>query len=266
MKFTKYFIAGKDYLLVPDINCHEAICSNRAITLCDRTAGVGADGIFTFQQNNTKNIEISGLLQNGQIMRDFSSASICACFDTFSKTDVTNLTFSFENQAFSELNCDFSGDTAQIFCRIPPTGTGKATDCINRRTEIGNRILTVTAVELSGIHGVHFSQCRNLLDINYLGRHFSRNSLFNKQADFILAQKTDDNTYEIDFYENCTGNPRPTACAFMSVALASIRTGQQKYNEKLHIVNAGNCVSIVCRSDESFDITCDIRRVFTGST
>lgn len=266
MNFTKYFIAGKDYLLVPAESYPGCTPGSTADMLCDRVGGIGADGIFTFQQNNGKNIEISGLSSDGQIMRDFSSASICACFDIFSETDVINLTFSFENQAFSELNCDFSGNNALISYRFHPVTDNKKTDYISKRTEIGNRILTVTAVELSGIHGVHFSQCKNNLNINYLGAHFSRNSLFNKQGNLILAEKTGSNTYEIDFYENGTGNPRPTASAFMAVALAVIRTGQQKYNEKIHLVNAGNCVRIVCRSDELFDITCDIRKVFTGST
>lgn len=266
MNFTKYFIAGKDYLLTSYENLCEYTRNNEAVALCDRVKGAGADGIIAFQQNNPKNTQIRGLLSNGQIMRDFSSALICACFDAFLKTDAVNSAITLKNEVISEANCNFSEDKALIFCQFSPPARSFPADTINRRTEIGNRILTVTPIHLSGIHGIHFSQCKNQLNINYLGEHFSRNSLFGKQADFILAQKSDCNTYEFDFYENGTGCPRPTASAFMSVALAAIKTGQQNFNETINIISNGNCAEIICRDEKSFEVICEVRKILGGNT
>ncbi len=266
MNFTKYLIAGKDYVYIDYADKEKEGLLRQAVGLCDRVKGTGADGFFTFQQNNHKNGQISGLLQNGQIMRDFSSASICACFDAFSKTDAAGSAFSFKNAGISEVICDFAEDMTLIYCRFSPSERSFPADTVNRRTEIGNRILTVTPIYISGIHGVHFTECINQLDINYLGSHFSRNSLFQRQADFILAQKTDSCTYEIAFYENGTGCPRPALSSFISTALAAINTGRQKFNERISIICGGSFVSVICRNENTFEISCEVRKILEGNT
>lgn len=260
MNFTKYFIAGKDYILLRSLEGHLHADIKKASALCDRHQGVGADGIFSFWQNGDKIVQISGLLNNGQIMRDFSSASICACFDRFSESHAADITFTTKNEVISEIKCDFSGNIPRIFYRIPSVPGSAACGHINRRTEIGNRILTVTSACFSGLHGVHFSDCRQSLDINYLGRHFSRNSLFCKKADFIIAQKTDCNTYEIDFYENGTGCPRPTLSVFVATTLAAIKTGRQKFHDEINVISGENKVSLICHSETEAEISCEIRK------
>ena len=264
MKFTKYHIAGKAYIYCPDKTDFGILTADSILGICDGFRGAGADGIFTFCQTSSKTSLIKGFAQNGECIRNFSSASICAFFELFLTEGITEHTFTSENGQFFTVKTDFSEENPVFSCTLEDIHTNGIFGTSDRKTEIGNRILTITPVSLCEIFTVHFTSCRDKLNIAYLGQHISGNSLFGKKANMILAEPDDKNSFNISFYENNTGCPRPGLSAFAAVGLAACRNGIGKYNEEISVSYNGNTVRIICNSADSVTIKCTCERVFDG--
>lgn len=266
MEFTKYNISGKDYIFTKDKSAFEKLTKTDITTLCNRQKGIGADGIFTFYQNDTKMPAFKGFTENGEIMHDFSSASICAVFEEFCKASITKISFLPENGRNFSVKTEFSADSPEFFCELerdsPPAEIFQA---VHRKTEIGNRILTITPVSLHSIYAVHFTECREKLDIKYLGEHISCNSLFKKKASLILTEQKGSDSFDISYYENMTGCPRPRISAYGAVALAACRNGYCNYEDEITVSCNSNNVFVICHSPENITIRCTCKKVFTGN-
>ena len=265
MQFRKYHISGKDYIYCHDKNAFENLTKNRITGICDRHRGAGADGIFTFYQNSPKTSIIKGFSSNGECMRNSSSASICALFELFLTTGVTEHIFSSPNGDKFAAKTDISASEPVFLCKLTYPAADGIFSLENRRTEIGNRILTVTPVSLHGIYAVHFTECRDKLDIGYLGQHISRNSLFRKEGNLILAEFTDKSSLNISFYENGTGCPRPEISAFAATALAACRNGSFSFGEEIAVSCNSNTVFVTCETEEEISISCSCEMVFDGN-
>ncbi len=264
MDFTKYHIAGKDYIYCADKTAFSNLQKTDIITLCDRYQGVGSDGIFTFYQKSPKTSLIKGFVQNGECMRNFSSASICTFFELFSSTGIDEHTFSSNNGQKITAKTDISAENNLFSCTIEEHTADGIFREINRKTEIGNRILTITPVRIHGIYAVHFTCCSEKLNLCYLGQHISRNSLFRKEANLILAEPAGVNSFDFSFYENNTGCPRPEISAFAAVGLAACRNDICNYGNEISVSCKGNTVNVTCNSPESVTIKCTCEKVFEG--
>ncbi len=261
MKFLKILVAGKDYIYIPDYEDFDTLSKEEKIRLCNRQQGIGADGIITFIKTSPKTAQIKGFLQNGKHMPDISSASLSAIFGNVFKNNTIECLKNSKNKEKITLLQDKNSFYDLISCDMGPSAP--CTYC-NKKTELGNRILTLTALKYHGTHTVHFSECAHLLDINYFGEKISANSLFHKQADFTIAEKTDDSTFRLIHSENSTGSPFPTLAVFGTVALAAAMTGRANYNEEIKLLCNTDTVYAFCKEDGSAVLQCKAQKIFGG--
>ena len=264
MEFIKYHIAGKSYIFIPDEDNFEKLTKTDIINLCHNEKGAGADGIFTCNKNSLKIGHLRGFDKNGNIMRDFSSASICAVFEPFSFTHASEWSFLSDSEHKITVKTAFREDYRIFSCLIETPESEGIFREIRRKTEIGNRILTITPVNLHSICAVHFSECREKLDIRYLGQHISDNSLFRKEANLIIAEKTSPCSFDISFYENKSACPRPTLSAFAATALAACKNGICRYGEEIAVACGINIVTVICHCSEAVSVECTCQKVFLG--
>lgn len=263
MDFEKILIAGKDYIYFPSGDKVDLLSKEELIYLCDRRKGIGGDGIFTFAKNTPKTRQIQAFLQNGELMRDLSSIEICAVFSSFlnpltAKYEIEEV-FGKKIRIFGEENIS----EASFSREFDDTDTD---DYTLKKTEIGNRILTLTKIKLHGTHTVHFTECIDSLSIDYFGRHISVNSFFGKKADISIAQKISNNTFLVKHYENNSGSPYPTVSALAAVALSACKTGYARYNEEIHIICNDTDIYAFCNKNNSCVIQGKIKRIFTGKS
>lgn len=261
MNFEKILIAGKDYIYIPDERVLNSLSEKDIRQLCDRRTGIGGDGIFSFTKKSLKTQQIKAFTQNGELQRDISSIEICAIFSTFSKTKTTKHE---SEDIFSEKIHFFGEENSQESAFSREFDYNDTDNYILKKTEIGNRIITLTRILLHGTHTVHFSGCIDSFDIDYFGKHISGNSLFDKKADITIAQNIFDNTFLMKYYENRTGNPYPTVSVFAAVALAACKTGQARYGEEIHLICNKTDVYAFCDKNNSCMIQGNIKRTITG--
>ena len=262
MKFTKYFVAGKDYILIND---NDSIKSAEKIgQLCNRIKGIGADAVISSTKTAPKTRRTTIFNNEHTLSEDHSSAAICAYYATTKATDYSVHTFI--NSKNELVTVRRKSDSPYIFhCNMHSVTPTEIFNCVNRKTEIGNRILTITPVYILDCFAIHFSSDKDKLGIMYLGQNISVNSLFQKQANLILAERTEKNSYKISFYENKTGCPRPTIAALASTALAACKNGYSNYNENINVSCDGVSVNATCTSDENITVECRAEKIFTGN-
>ncbi len=266
MDFIKCVTAGKDYICLHGNSSFSEIDNMDKKLLCDRHYGIGAEGIFTFYQNSAKNSQIKGFLSNGKLPHDYSSASICTALTAFLTTSVNECRFSFKNSEIFTFFYDYKSFSPRITCEIKELKNEENYSFILRRTELGNRILTLTVISLHDIFAVHFSENKEKLNLQYLGKYLSHNSLFRKRANLILAEKTSDNIYDIDFYENKTGNSRPTIAAFGATAIAACLTDNSLWGKEISVKHKNDIAHIFPISPTNCIIITDAKEVFRGIT
>lgn len=261
MKFIKLLVAGKDYIYIPDQKSFCGLSGKEIIRLCNRQKGIGADGIITFIKTSSKTVQIKGFHQNGKDMLDISSASLCTVFDDIFKNNTIECSRNSKKNEKITLLQDKNDFDGLFSCDMGPSA---ACTYREKKTEAGNRIITLTAQKLHGIHTVHFSECADLLDINYFGKNISENSLFHKKADFTIAEKTGKNTFRLIHYENSTASPFPTLAVFASAALSAVITGRANYNEEIKLMCNTDTVYAFCKKNGSAVLQCKAEKIFEG--
>ncbi len=264
MDFTKIFAAGQDYIFLPDRKAHETMDSSAIKLLCDRKKGIGADGIFTFWQTDDKTSQIKGFCQNGEIMQDLSTASICAAFVLFSEESIATHKFQCHDGEIFTVAERVSGDEILISCDTGKGNFDLTYPAVQRKTQLGNRILTLTALELHGIHTVHFSECKDSLNLGYLGERVSECSLFKKRADFIVAQKNEENSFDMNYYGNKKGFSSPALSCFAAMALAACKTENARYDKEIKINCNSSEIFAACKESGDTAVQCTARKVFEG--
>lgn len=265
MKFVKLFAAGQDYIFLSGDNAFDIIENIDVRRLCDRKKGIGADGIAAIRQNSAKMSQITGFCQNGEIMRDFSTASICAAFMLLSEKSITTQAFQSKNGEIFTVSDGFSDKDVTVTCDFGRGEFELKYPAIQRKTQLGNRILTLTAVELHGIHTVHFSECKDNLNLTYLGEQVTNCSLFQKQADLIIAQKNKESCFDMNYYENKTGYSYPALSCFASMALAACKTKNARYDEEIKISCNGYAAYVICKENGDSAVQCSVQKIYEGS-
>lgn len=261
MKFIKLFSAGQDFIILSDSSDIDSLNTEDIIMLCDRQKGIGAQGILSFCQKNAKTSQIRGFLQNGEVMQDFSTASVCAAFALFSEKRLTHQEFSAENHAFFTVSESFSEKSGTIYCDMGKADFNLKYPAEERKTQLGNRILTLTAAQLHALHTLHFSECKDKLNLSYLGEKVSVNSLFQKKADLILAEERED-SIDIDYYGKAFTTPSLSSFGF--TALCACKTGRAEYDKEIKITHKSNEAYAVCKKDGNIMMRCEVREVFRG--
>lgn len=261
MKFIKLFAAGQDYIILKDCSALDYLTADDIKMLCDRQKGIGAEGILSFYQNNAKISQIRGFLQNGKTMRDFSTASVCAAFTLFSEKRLTHQEFSAENHTVFTVSEHFSEKSGTVFCDMGKADFNLKYPASERKTQLGNRILTLTAAKLHSLHTLHFSECKDKLNLSYLGEKVSSNSLFQKKADLILAEEREV-CFDIDYYGKDFSSPPLSAYGF--TALCACKTERADYDTEIKITHKDSEAYAVCKKNGSIMMRCAVREIFRG--
>ncbi len=265
MHFYKLSALGQDYIFSDDKCAFDNISESDIKHICDRIVGVGATGIFTLNQKEAKKAQIRAFCQNGEIMRDLSTASICAALGLKITTGIQESEILSENNRFFTCLSPLGDNSFLVSCDISKSLTRACGDKIERKTELGNRILTLTPVFTSGSFAIHFSECMESLNFKYLAEKTEEVTVFGRNTSLILAEKTNINSYILSRMLEDEQYIIPYAGAFAGAALAACKTGRSNYSEEIKLTCGEYEAYAVCKEDKSVTLHTVAEIVYEGN-
>lgn len=265
MHFYKLFTAGQAYIFVDDINELEKTDSVQIRHICDGCKGAGAQGFFGLYQNGVKKVQIKAFDKNGVIMNDLSSVAVCAALGAKITNGRSANEFSDEKGGIFTYISNISDGNFLVSCDLGKCRNLLKNGITQRKTELGNRILTLTAVYTSSAYAVHFSSCAGSLNRVYLSEKASRLSLFTEKPKLVLCEEETKNTFRIlPLCENGR-DIAPYAGAFAAVGLAACLTEKSSFSEEISVKYEDYTVYVVCKKDLSVTVHLSAEIGFQGN-
>ena len=227
MHFYKYHGLGNDFVLTMDLDGAVEASPERAVRICDRHTGIGADGWMLIRRSDTCDIQM--FLYNS----DGSVAEMCGnglrCFAKFvddqgivKKTDFTVETLAGVMQVHLTVEAGEAvlvtaniGQASFDRSAIPMVGTGI---CRKEQVTVLDRTLSLSACLMGVPHAVVFGTDFTDTDVLRYGPSLEVHPMFPRKANINFANILDDRTVEVRTWERGCG--RTLACGTGSCATA----------------------------------------------
>ncbi|MBE6717358.1 MAG: hypothetical protein E7573_10620 [Ruminococcaceae bacterium] len=264
MQFMKLISAGRDIIFIENEKEFLSLSSEAKKRLCDRIKGVGAAEIFGIREMCPKTARIDVFDKNGQYSCDGSTASICAVLGLNLIKRRNEAEMHCRNGSFFVMLNDINGKKYNVSCALGKPGKIDLQDITERRTELGNRILTLTHVHTSSDYAVHFSSCPDKLDIEYLSEKTRINSLFHKKARLLIAEEGVDNSFVLKKPWEDGEYVYPAVGAFAAVGVAACKTERSRFSEEIKVSCGGHDVYVFVKNDMSCSVHTTAEFVFCG--
>lgn len=264
MKFRKFLCAGQDIIFIGNENYLPCLDERNKKRLCDRQKGIGGNGIVCFEKNCPKMPRIKAFDKNGLSMPDVSSALICAVLEQNMVNGCNVLEIVGEKQSFFAMINEINGRFYDVTCAYENLSEQSFNSIINRRTELGNRILTLTYAYTSAHYAVHFSSDMSCLDIKYISDKTRKNSIFRKSAELLVAEKTGMNSYVMSKQQINDECAYPSVGAFAAVAVAACKDGKSRYSEEIKVSCEGYDVYVFVKDENSFSVHTRAEFIYEG--
>ena len=227
MHFYKYHGLGNDFVLTEDLNGSVAASPERAVKICDRHTGIGADGWMLIRKSETCDIQM--YLYNS----DGSVAEMCGnglrCFAKFvydrgivkkdrftveTLAGVMQVQITAENGVCKLVTANIGAPTFEKPA-IPMVGAGI---CDRETVTVLDRELTISACLMGVPHVVVFGTDFNDEEVLKYGPPLEVSPLFPRKANINFANILDEKTVEVRTWERGCG--RTLACGTGSCATA----------------------------------------------
>lgn len=264
MHFYKLSALGQDYIFTDDNEEFGKLSREDIKLICDRTLGAGATGIFCIHQKEAENTEIRAFYKNGEIMREMSTASICAVLGLkMIKGKEIGEILSEKCRFFTCLSvCD--DRSGLVSCDSGRGGVSLFKDMCERKTHLGNRILTLTPVCTSGSYAVHFSGDAKSINLKYLAEKTNELTLFGKNTSLIVAEETGRNTFSLCRMLENEEYIVPFAGGFSAAAFAACKTGRSRFGDELVLFCEDYKAYAVAKEDGSVTIHTQVNLAYEG--
>lgn len=239
MQFWKYHGLGNDFILTEDPDLTIPASPERAIQLCNRHTGIGADGWMLIRPSQTCDIQM--FLYNS----DGSTAEMCGnglrCFarHVYDRGLVRKSDFTVETLA-GTMQVHVAPETGLVTANIgrpsfdrpsiPMVGTG---DCRLETVTIDGKELTFSACLMGVPHVVVFGRDFTDADVLRWGPPMEIHPMFPRKANINFANLLDDGSVELRTWERGCG--RTLACGTGSCAAAALCAREGFTGNNVHI-------------------------------
>ena len=227
MRFYKYHGLGNDFVLTPDLNGETAATPERAVRICNRHTGIGADGWMLVRSSETCDVQMFLYNSDGSVAEMCGNGLRCFAKFVYDRGIVKKESFTVETLAgVMEVKVTAENGEAKLItanigspsferAQIPMVGEG--TCCRETITSQG-RDFTVSACLMGVPHVVVFGKDFTDADVLRYGPGLETDPLFPRKANINFANILDERTVEVRTWERGCG--RTLACGTGSCATA----------------------------------------------
>ena len=273
MKFTKWQGIGNDFVIVNGFQEKIADYASKAIEVCDRHFGIGADGLVIALPSDVADFRMRIFNSDG------SEAEMCGnvtrCFARFvyetgltSKTELAIETLAgiirpkliFDNGVITSVCVDM-GEPRLKRSEIPMVGDPED-KAVNVPLLVDNSNFAVTCVSMGNPHCVVFVDDVENLDLQMFGRPIEIHPAFPRKTNVEFVQVLDRQTLRMRVWERGAGVTLACGTGACATLVAAVLNGKTDRRATLKL--DGGELLIEWREDNHIYKTGPAKEVFRG--
>jgi len=227
MQFAKYHGLGNDFVLTQDLDLKVQATPERAVRICDRHTGIGADGWMLVRPSETCDVGMFLYNSDGSVAEMCGNGLRCFAKFVYDHKLVEKENFTVQTLAgVMQVHVTAKDGCAELITAnigaptfekpaIPMVGEG---NCVRETVTVLDRDFTISACLMGVPHVVVFGTDFNDEEVLKYGPPLEVSPLFPRKANINFANIVDDHTVEVRTWERGCG--RTLACGTGSCATA----------------------------------------------
>ena len=246
MKFTKWQGIGNDFVIVNGFEEKIEDYASKAIAVCDRHFGIGADGLVLALPSNIADFRMRIFNSDG------SEAEMCGnvtrCFARYvyengltKKTELSIETLAgiikpkllFENGKVSAVRVDM-GEPKLKRGLIPMAGDPEA-KAIDELLTVGDASYRFTGINMGNPHCVIFMDEVEDLDLKAVGQPIEVHPMFPRKTNVEFVKVIDRQTLRMRVWERGAGITLACGTGTCATAVAAVLNGKTERTVKVHL-------------------------------
>ncbi len=273
MKFTKWQGIGNDFVIVNGFQERIEDYPQKAIEICDRHFGIGADGLVIALPSEIADFRMRIFNSDGSEAEMCGNVTRCFARYVYENGLTTKTELSIETLAgiirpkliFEEGQiravCVDMGEPRMKRGEIPMTGNAEE-PAVNLPLVVGNTTYGITCVSMGNPHCIIFTDEVEELDLQALGRPIEIHTLFPRKTNVEFVKVIDRNTLRMRVWERGAGITLACGTGTCATVVAAVLNNKTEREVKVHL--DGGDLFIEWRSDNHVYKTGPAVEVFRG--
>jgi len=233
MHFTKWHGRGNDFVIVNGMEEHIADYQERAIAVCDRNFGVGADGLVVVLPSDIADFKMRIFNPDGSEADMCGNATRCVARYLYEKglTKKTVITLEtlagiitpelvFKNDMLETVRVDM-GLPRLLRNQIPILGNPDE-QVVNMPLEVEGETYHITCVSMGNPHCLIFVEDITKVDLEKIGPKIETHALFPKKTNVEFIQIIDRQTIRMRVWERGAGITKACGTGASASLVASV--------------------------------------------
>lgn len=272
MRFAKYHGLGNDFVLTEDLELKIEATPERAVRICDRHTGIGADGWMLVRPSEVCDIQMYLYNSDGSVAEMCGNGLRCFAKYVYDRGIVKKEQFTVQTLAgVMEVTVTAEDGEAKLITanigmpsyekeKVPMVGEGC---CDQEQVTVLDREFTISACLMGVPHVVVFGKDFNDADALRYGPLLETSPLFPRKANINFANVIDRRTVEVRTWERGCG--RTLACGTGSCATAALcaRAGLTDNEVEIRLARGSLFIRV---TDEGIIMTGPAACSFEGET
>lgn len=273
LKFAKMQGSGNDYIFFENFDGSLPAPESLCVTLCDRSDGIGGDGIVCIENSDIADAKMRVFNRDGSEGAMAGNSIRCVgkyLYDKgiVKKEDITVETVSgvkklhlyLTNGKVSSVTVDM-GKVDFDPENIPCTLSGDM--ALNRKVNIGGKDYTVNCLSVGTPHCVVFCERVDKIDLERIGPLFEHASVFPDRINTEFVRIVNPTTLKMRVWERGNGETRACGTGACAAAVAAAKLGYLRADQDITVKLPGGDLTVHLEGDRVL-LTGDAHMVFEG--
>lgn len=260
IRFDKYEGLGNDFVIV-DVASEGALSPEKALAICDRHRGVGADGVLLVLPPASAGARARMLVLNADGSRPemCGNGIRCVALHLARRDSTPGITYVIDTDAGPRTcGVERDGDRADVMVDM-----GRAELTGEHVAELDGTPVTFTRVSVGNPHAIAFDVEASRADLDRFGPLVS--GAFPGGCNVELARRVADGRFEVAVWERGVGQTLACGTGACAMAVAAVARNLASPSQKIEVRLPGGPLEIVVSAPAlGLSMRGPARRVFSG--
>ncbi|NMC55839.1 MAG: diaminopimelate epimerase [Eubacteriaceae bacterium] len=274
MNFCKMHGLKNDFIVIDNIDNNIKLSYNQTAFLCDRKAGIGADGLILIRLSNTADITMDYYNCDGSIAQVCGNGLRCTAKYVYDNGIIKNNKLTIQS-CDKIYNCEITKTDDKNKADLISVNMGKAEfdkskipvkteneSPLDIRLNIDGEEIKLSALAMPNPHAVIIVDNFDLRYIEKIGSSLQDNEMFPQKVNVNFVKINADDNVELITYERGVGITQ--ACGSGACATAAVLNKKSLCKNKINIKMPGGDMIIQISQDNDIIMTGQAAAVFRG--